>query len=559
MNPALIERIAVRRLHLRPKALFANVSLKGRLVSAYRAASVVLTSAAYLVLQPGDLLPYKLPVVCVLAITAWLLDAFYIAHETDRASLLLAIGVETAGIALLLLPTGGMGSPFLWYALNPALVAACTLPWWVCWADFGFFLAMGAAISHWLSQATPTADHLADSGTTVLVLALAVLALQLTAALARRREADAAQLRTQKEALDRANNSLTETNAQLNRTVDSLMSLYQAVVLLTSESEGNMAALFARYAARLCGGAAFYRAAYPGAVETFDAGTDIDPSALIGLDNPCSAAAVQLSGRTFLAAPVHHDGGTGLLGIEVCNEAGENDPQTLGLLEFLCGLYALVLDRQRARDSEERLAVAQEQNRIAGEIHDSVCQRLFSIACSAHSIAASLTRQGADETREQLTLLKECAGAANRELRSCIYHLHGSAGDGFDLFREVREYLRVFGRLNHLEIRTTLEGEGELSPERKRALSRILREACGNAVRHGRCSSLSVALTVDGGDARLIIMDDGMGFSPGTAISDGMGLETMRQTAMRAGGSLTVESHPGLGTVVTAALRSQSI
>lgn len=397
MNPALSERkgaarVGPRSAHLlaRPLAALQAVSFKGRLICAYRAASVVLTGAAYLILAPDGLLPYKLPVVCALTVTALLLAAFYVTHENDRRGLVAALAVETVGIALLLLPTGGMESPFLWYALNPALVAACTLPWWVCWADFGIFLGMAAASGPWLARLAPGAADLADYGDTALVLALAVLALQMMAVLLRRRD---------------------------------LMA--------------------------------------------------------------------------------------------------------------------------------ERQAVAREQQRIAGEIHDSVCQRLFSIACSAHALAANLPVLPAEEAARELGVLEECAGAANRELRSCIYHLHSTGETG--VLQAVDAYLREFAQMHGVTMETALEGDGVLEPNRAAAMQRILREACFNAVRHGRCGSLRVRLLVQDGGARLQVMDDGLGFTPETA-RKGLGLNGMGRTIKAVGGDVTIKSEPGRGTVVLATL-----
>ncbi len=91
--------------------------------------------------------------------------------------------------------------------------------------------------------------------------------------------------------------------------------------------------------------------------------------------------------------------------------------------------------------------------------------------------------------------------------------------------------------------------------DQRHALLRIAREAVSNAVRHGKAERISVRLTRVDGESRLTVEDDGAGFDVDATIAagSGYGLTSMRDRARGLPGTLTVQSHPGRGSVVTVA------
>jgi signal transduction histidine kinase len=102
-----------------------------------------------------------------------------------------------------------------------------------------------------------------------------------------------------------------------------------------------------------------------------------------------------------------------------------------------------------------------------------------------------------------------------------------------------------------------LEAEVDYSisvqPDQQHALMRITREAVSNAIRHGKAQRIQVQLAQCGGQRRLMVQDDGQGFDADRAVADnaGYGLVSMRDRARSLPGSLTIDSNPGSGCVVT--------
>jgi signal transduction histidine kinase len=89
-----------------------------------------------------------------------------------------------------------------------------------------------------------------------------------------------------------------------------------------------------------------------------------------------------------------------------------------------------------------------------------------------------------------------------------------------------------------------------LAAEAEEHLYRLALEALNNALKHAAATRLTVTLAVDGGELRLVVADDGVGFDPAVSRPGHLGLTTMRERAVAAGGQLSIDSAPGRGTRV---------
>jgi signal transduction histidine kinase len=110
----------------------------------------------------------------------------------------------------------------------------------------------------------------------------------------------------------------------------------------------------------------------------------------------------------------------------------------------------------------------------------------------------------------------------------------------------------VVGRAHGLAVRVTSSGDRRLPAEIEGAIYRIVQEAATNVVRHAKASTIDVRLSVDDRRAAVEIVDDGIGFDPEarTIRARHLGLASMRERALAAGGTCTVQSSPGAGTAV---------
>ncbi|WP_226343997.1 sensor histidine kinase [Agilicoccus flavus] len=197
----------------------------------------------------------------------------------------------------------------------------------------------------------------------------------------------------------------------------------------------------------------------------------------------------------------------------------------------------------QARES----GVLEERARLSREIHDTVAQGLVGV----------ITQLGAIESAGAADRVRiERAGRAARdslaEARRAVAALASPHLDDADLPTALSRLVRRWGEAAGIEGRLVLDG-----PPRESAhdadLLRIAQEALANVARHSGARRTTVTLTYVADEVRLDVRDDGHGFDP-DAPAAGRGLPGMRERLRAAGGALVVESRPGEGCVVSAAV-----
>ncbi|MFM2044352.1 MAG: hypothetical protein RLY86_2928 [Pseudomonadota bacterium] len=232
------------------------------------------------------------------------------------------------------------------------------------------------------------------------------------------------------------------------------------------------------------------------------------------------------------------------------DEAAVAHCRTLAEQAALAIRLACLMQEQR------RLAVAEERNRMAREIHDTLAQGFAAILINLKTIA----RERHALSSRAATLLDMVEGLARRNLMEARRSvqalrpglLEGTAGLG-EALRALVEMERIASPI-HFDLE--IDGTGTLPDPVEDEMLRIAQEAVTNAVRHGRPRRIIVALRQPSqGPVILEIADDGVGFTPGALApgSLGMGLFGMRERADRIGADLTLVAEPDLGTRVIVA------
>jgi signal transduction histidine kinase len=212
----------------------------------------------------------------------------------------------------------------------------------------------------------------------------------------------------------------------------------------------------------------------------------------------------------------------------------------------------LRLRRAEAEQRGREMAVVEERERLARELHDSVTQSLYAVSLHAEAAARALTEGDAEPVASNLADIRETVQEALGEMRLLLFDLRPP------LLQEQGLGAALQTRLRAVEARagltTTFEGEenARLRPEVEQELYRVAQEALNNVLKHAHASKVTVRLDAFDGRAALEVVDDGVGFEPGLRGGDGYGLPGMRERVERLGGSLRIESGPGAGTRVRA-------
>jgi signal transduction histidine kinase len=209
-------------------------------------------------------------------------------------------------------------------------------------------------------------------------------------------------------------------------------------------------------------------------------------------------------------------------------------------------LADLAAREELLREAGRNLAVAEERNRMARDIHDSVSQGVHGIIYSLHSLRPVL----ADNPRGLKILghLEETASGTLRELRSLVMELSPSPLENQGLEEALGLHCDLFRRRQQLELSLHLDYDGKLQPDQEVTIYRITQEALANVQKHAQATKVEVTLQ-SGEKTVLSIRDDGKGFDTKGAIK-GHGLSNMANRARQSGGVLQIKSHPGQGTTV---------
>ena len=225
----------------------------------------------------------------------------------------------------------------------------------------------------------------------------------------------------------------------------------------------------------------------------------------------------------------------------------------------------LLATRDRLADTERAAGVAQERERLAHELHDTVAQNLSSIQMLLHSAEQDVRASGLPEDKAQVPLRKmETArrAASNNlaETRAMIAALAPAPLTESSLRDALVRVAGDFGESGVLDIGVEVDCEAVPLPMRVEAgLLRIAQGAVSNVINHAEASIARITLTYAPEEVRLDVVDNGRGFdvnAQGLKPSGlgHLGLDAMRSRAVELGGKLEIESAPGGPTALTVAV-----
>ncbi|MDT0310099.1 GAF domain-containing sensor histidine kinase [Streptomyces sp. DSM 44917] len=221
------------------------------------------------------------------------------------------------------------------------------------------------------------------------------------------------------------------------------------------------------------------------------------------------------------------------------------------LLHLLAEHAAIALTNARLYERSRELTIADERARLAHELHDAVAQKLFSLRLTAQA-AATLLDRDPERARSELRQVASLAAEAADELRSAVIELRPAALDEDGLIATLRAQTQVLDRAHPARVTFVCREARALPAGQEEALLRVAQEALHNALRHAAPRHVAVTLGRRGLRTVLRVADDGAGFDPAAVRAAGrhLGLVSMRDRAAAVGGTLTVESAPGQGTVI---------
>jgi signal transduction histidine kinase len=214
----------------------------------------------------------------------------------------------------------------------------------------------------------------------------------------------------------------------------------------------------------------------------------------------------------------------------------------------LAAQAGVAVENARLHEQVQRLAVLEDRERIAKDLHDGVIQSLFAVGMGLQA-AENMVRDP-EKLVARLGSAVEDIDRVIRNLRDYIFGLGRGGVADRQLDASLRDLTDEFRRASEVAIRLQVDPEAaSLLAGHASDVMQFAREAMSNAVRHAKGQTVAVTLRKDGAFIALEVEDDGAGFDP-QAAEGGHGLLNLRSRAEALGGELQIESTPGTGTRV---------
>jgi signal transduction histidine kinase len=252
--------------------------------------------------------------------------------------------------------------------------------------------------------------------------------------------------------------------------------------------------------------------------------------------------------HSFLGAPIKVLGKVfGNIYLTEKRGAAEFSPEDEGALVVLAAQAGVAIESARAHRNLERLALLEERERIAKELHDGAIQALFAVGMELQATAGLADAPVRTRLEKAVAEVDHVIG----DLRSYIFGLRPGILAGHHLHEaltqlasETRERSDVM-IVTDVDIRAAERLAGQ-APD----LVQLAREALSNVVRHAGAATCRMSLRMLESQAFLEIDDDGRGFDPGAVSDGGQGLINIRHRASSMGAEVQIESKPGQGTTL---------
>jgi len=253
--------------------------------------------------------------------------------------------------------------------------------------------------------------------------------------------------------------------------------------------------------------------------------------------------------HSFLGTPIKvRDQVYGNLYLTDKVDADEFTHEDQAVIEALSVAAGIAVENARLHQRAGEMAVYEERDRLARDLHDGVIQRLFAIGLSLQGLTISQTGRS---VAADIATVVEDIDETIRQVRATIFEL-GRAGRGQGIRTAVLDLVDELQPVLGFAVPVDIIGpiEAAVSDEVADQLLATLREALTNVGKHARATEASVTMSLVGGDCRLEVRDNGRGIGDGPTRTGGLGLKNMHSRAEELGGRFGVHRAPRGGTVV---------
>lgn len=256
--------------------------------------------------------------------------------------------------------------------------------------------------------------------------------------------------------------------------------------------------------------------------------------------------------RSWMGAPlVAGNKAIGLLTVDNLLPDAYTD-EDAQVLQTFAHQAAIAIENAHLYEQAQRVAIDEERQRLARELHDSVTQSLYSLTLLANGWGTMAEQGRLENVADSFKQLGDVGQQALKEMRLLIHQLRPPILEKVGLVGALQHRLEAVEQRVSIKTRLLTDGDLDQLPLRvEEELFYIALEALNNSLRHASATAIFVRLKANDNYLTLEVQDNGAGFEP-RAVSTGMGLQTMKERAKVMGGDLVIDTRQEQGTVVKA-------
>lgn len=229
--------------------------------------------------------------------------------------------------------------------------------------------------------------------------------------------------------------------------------------------------------------------------------------------------------------------------------------QDIDLISIFADQAAIAIEGARLREQVRHLAVLEERERLAREMHDNLAQALGVLHLKLSLAETHLADEDLARARADLLQAKEVTRETCIDVREAIFGLRIPESLEMGFWPTLQEHLSEYKAHYGIDVRLVVEAGAalELAPDVELQVMRIIQEALTNVRKHAATSKAWIRVEPDCDRVCISVEDNGRGFDLAQIQGQGQqcfGLQVMRERVESVGGVLEICSHPGQGTLV---------
>jgi PAS domain S-box-containing protein len=231
--------------------------------------------------------------------------------------------------------------------------------------------------------------------------------------------------------------------------------------------------------------------------------------------------------------------------------------EAVGRIVIANDITEKIRQQQDLLEQQWKLAVADEQERLARDLHDNLGQIMGFINMQAQGIRQELKNEVINTVSDKLDKLVNVTQSAHSDLREYIRSIRNHASPGLDLLTALYMNIHHFKEQTGLNVeldKTEAAKYEDIKPDVRINILNIVKEALNNIAKHSKAKKVKIVLRISEKEIFVLIEDDGKGFDIKASQSineTNFGLGIMRERAEKIGGGLWIDSRPGAGTRIT--------